>query len=169
MQQIRDWIGQHRLLTAVLVVAAVLIGWWLITPRYLSYANTSAGDCMQADPSVLSGASAGQVNVVPGGLRAGVKVGCGDPHQHEIMAHVEHPAARGEPYPGDALATYAADTCAKVFADYVGRPLEGSSLGATAYYPIRGDWEQKADRTIICIGVDPSQPAVTGSIKGSGR
>lgn len=169
MQRVTDWISSHKLLTAVIVVAAVLLGWWLITPRYLSYANTSAGDCMQADPSVLSGASAGVVNVVPGGLKAGVKVDCNDPHQHEIMALLEHPAPRGEPYPLEELPTYVADACASVFGDYVGRPLEGSSLGATAYYPTRGDWEQGGDRQIICIGVDSTQSAVTGSIRDSGR
>jgi hypothetical protein len=69
----------------------------------------------------------------------------------------------------DAVAVAAADACTELFATYVGRALEGSSLAVTAYFPERAEWEEQNSRTVVCVVVDPVARTVIGSLRGSAR
>lgn len=56
-----------------------------------------------------------------------------------------------------------------MFATYVGRPLEDSTLGVTTLFPERAEWLDQNERTEVCVVTDPATPASTGSVKGSAR
>jgi hypothetical protein len=97
------------------------------------------------------------------------EVDCAAPHMLEVFVQTRHPAAVGEPYPGDAaLQGFAEEQCTgAAFAGYVGRDFDSSSLDAYWTYPDDQGWKAN-DRELLCV-LSPSEGApLTGSAQGTG-
>jgi Septum formation len=96
-------------------------------------------------------------------------VDCAEPHVLEVFLQTQHPAAVGEPYPGDpALQAFAEEQCTGAFAGYVGRDFDSSSLDAYWTYPDDQGWKAN-DRELLCMVALPGGGPVTGSARGSGQ
>ncbi len=159
-----------RITFVALVLLAALVVMRLVTVPLADVRDAVAGDCFGGNPLTLSGNAPGEVHTVPGYATGIPRVACSEPHIWESLGSTALPGAKGVPYPVDEIQAMAADACAGLFATYVGRPLAESELSATAFYPIRADWETRDVRQVACMGVvDPSAGPTTGSIKGSNR
>ena len=95
---------------------------------------------------------------------------CDEPHDSEVFFVVEHPAGPDEPYPGkDILVQFAADEClGQPLTDYLGVPLEQSSLKDFEIVPQESAWED--GRRVLVCGLDTGgEGQITGSVRGTGR
>lgn len=91
-------------------------------------------------------------------------VSCRSSHDLEIFATVE---MEGTDYPGpDAATNFAKEWCHSQFEGFVGAPYENSRLTVSWIHPSRSSWEQRDDRTVLCILGSPE--AVTGTFANSG-
>ena len=95
---------------------------------------------------------------------------CTEPHDFEVYALQEHPAPRGETYPGDdALIEFGSEACYNSFAGYVGASYEESlDLDIDGFWPTEDGWDLAHNRTVICMLI-PYQEGekLTGSRHGS--
>lgn len=89
-------------------------------------------------------------------------VPCAEPHDNEAYFRFVVP---GDEFPGqEALTDQAAARCrAEPFTDYVGRPVESTSLGVFYVLPSQETWERFDDRTIICALFDEGLEPLRGS------
>ncbi len=153
-------------------LGAVLLGLLvmrLVTPPLADVRDALEGDCFAGNPLTITGNRPGEVNTVPGYATGIQRVACAEPHIWESLGLAMLGDPAGAPYPVDAIQAKAADACAERFAAFVGRPLADSELSATAFFPIRDDWEVRGERRVACLAVDPSAPTVTGSLQGADR
>jgi hypothetical protein len=152
--------GLRRLLLAILVIAVVavagIVGYSLLRDEGVDYSKLKVGECFDSSPS----------NEV-----RGVKVkDCSEPHNSEIFFLVTHPAGPDEPYPGkEVLVQFAADAClGQPLTDYLGVPLEQSSLKDFEIVPQESAWED--GRRVLVCGIDTGgEGKITGSVKGTRR
>jgi hypothetical protein len=158
-----------RITFVVVVLLAALVVLRLITPPLADVRDAVEGDCFAGSPLTISANIAGEVHTVPGYATGIQRVGCAEPHIWESLGPATLPGAEGAPYPVNDMQALAADACAARFATFVGRPLAGSQLSATAFYPTREDWEARDVRLVACMIVDPSADTVTGTLRGAGR
>ena len=126
----------------------------------MSVAATALGAC-SSDPNPNKPASKGALKVEQGecllvddGLAAQVAklpvIDCTKSHTHEIFAKVAD--AEHQVYPGQAALEQLAETkCYGAFEDYVGINPFDSSLYITWIVPSLGSWNDKSDRTILCV------------------
>lgn len=97
------------------------------------------------------------------------KLSCDEPHQREVYFVASHPAAFGEPWPGDdALQRYAQRLCYQNFAAFVGVIYELSELGIGALTPPQPNWEDERARFrgITCYVVRNDGKPMVGSMRG---
>jgi len=95
---------------------------------------------------------------------------CSAPHDAEVFAVVDHPAAVGEPYPADGeLEAFAVDACGGPFEEFVGLPYGTSVLDIYFLYPLAPRWTALDDRTIVCAAYDPADLSIRGSLEGANR
>ena len=112
--------------------------------------DLAVGDCFNTVPPLLGIPGIRATNLGnPAGLEP---VGCDQPHAGETI---------GQLAPGSAA------TCEEVFADYVGRAFEGSSLGLWTYVPVDASYTAITDLPSWCVVAVPSGSR-TGSVAGSG-
>lgn len=81
-------------------------------------------------------------------------VDCGEVHDGEVYAVVQHPDdAEEADYPGEeALDTFAQERCqGDPFESYVGTPYADSVLYYTSLRPSEESWERAADREVVCL------------------
>ena len=94
---------------------------------------------------------------------------CSQPHDVEVAAVFEHPAAPGADFPGaDAVDGYATDQCLLRFEAYVGTPYEASSLDVAFVAPGEDGWDA-GDRRIACVLYHVDFEPPTAPVRGSGR
>jgi Septum formation len=160
--------AQRSLIIGGVLVVAALAVYALVTPSLASYRSAKPGACFTGSESVAAGAAAGKVRAVSGSP-SGQTVPCDQPHVQEVMGQADLPGDRGAAFDPDAVPAAAVSACTGLFATYVGRSLDGSSLGATAYYPDRQEWTDANERTVVCMVSDPSAKTITTSLKGSAR
>jgi hypothetical protein len=96
----------------------------------------------------------GECLYVEDGLAAQVAklpvIDCTKSHTHEIFANVVD--TTDQVYPGQASLEQLAETkCYGAFEDYVGISPFDSSLYITWIVPSLGSWNDKDDRTILCV------------------
>ena len=160
--------AQRSLIIGGVLVLASLVVFKLVSPTQVGYRSAKPGDCLVGSDAIAAAARPGVVRTVSGSPAAEI-AGCDQPHIQEVMGQVVLPGDRGVPYPVDGAPAAAITGCTALFATYVGRPLDGSSLGATAFYPERAEWENQFERRVVCVVTVPGPGASTGSVKGSGR
>ena len=79
-------------------------------------------------------------------------VPCTDAHDGEVFAVAMHPAAKGDPYPGDdAVADFAAAECLERFPAYTGSKYDDSDLDVASVRPDEDSWTEKDDRAVACV------------------
>jgi WD40 repeat protein len=92
-------------------------------------------------------------------------VDCGEVHDLEVFAVLEHPAPYGEPYPGELIVDeYAESECGERFQSYTGKTLSESGYFLYWFKPTASGWQDYSDRRITC-----SLQHVDGPITGSAR
>jgi hypothetical protein len=97
------------------------------------------------------------------------KVDCATAHGGEVFAVTEHPAKRGEAFPGNqSVDDYANQTCDSSFAAYVGIDFDSSKLDVKYSSPTADTWST-GDREFICVLQNPDKSALVGSVKGTAR
>jgi hypothetical protein len=183
--------GPHRsLLPAGLLAAAVT----LIGCQSAEEPTPTAAPTPTVEPSVAASESAAP-SVQPGSegeeisafdlevgdcfsverneLTSVIVVECVRSHEYEVFGVFDHPAAPGEPFPGDAVIVEYADTaCQPFFEEYVGHDYQTSIWYITSLTPSDGTWAG-GDREITCTlnrqdDNDNEEPiAVTGSAEGA--
>ncbi|MDA8236389.1 MAG: septum formation family protein [Chloroflexi bacterium] len=158
-----------RLTFALAVILAGLAVMRLITPPLADVRDAVEGDCFAGSPLTISANVAGAVHVVPGFATGIQRVQCSEPHVWESLGLATLPGVAGAPYPVNDIESLVSDVCAARFASFIGRPLAGSELSVTAFYPIRDDWETKDERRVACLVVEPGRGPVTGSLRGANR
>jgi len=148
--------GRTWVLAAVLCVALAACGGGAEPGSETSVFRIRPGDCFNDPPAERQ---LDQVDVVR----------CDQPHDNEVFAAIEHPAAPEEPFPGrDALVGYAEQGCPEPFADYVGATYDQSRFSLFPIVPSADTWA-KGDRQIICALYDHRAGKLTGSVRGSGQ
>ncbi len=99
-------------------------------------------------------------------------VPCELPHQAEIYLHVQHPARRGAPWPGDReMETFARSRCYENFANFSGLIYELSDLEIGWLMPNRTDFEHDVAqfRGIHCYVVHQEGDDLIASARGSAQ
>jgi hypothetical protein len=87
-------------------------------------------------------------------------VDCAGPHDFEAFAEF---ALTGSGYPGDdAVSEEAHATCTEKFQPFVGIAYEVSMFDVNFLAPTEESWNDRDDRTVVCLLFDPAGPS-TGS------
>ncbi|MPZ99377.1 MAG: hypothetical protein GEU80_08590 [Dehalococcoidia bacterium] len=121
--------------------------------------DARVGDCFDDEPAPASAVST-TLPVVP----------CTDPHDNEIYAIVEHPAAADAPYPGGAaVQRFAQDACYEAFSGFVGIPYQESRFAFGMLTPLSDGWERAGDREVLCFLYDFQLEKLAGSTRNSRR
>jgi Septum formation len=94
-------------------------------------------------------------------------VPCTVPHDREVFDRFD---LEGDHYPGEeAVIQAAARACLDAFAGYVGLPyLDQSALTAFPIVPSRRTWEDRGDRTVLCV-LAGAGAALVGSQRDAAR
>jgi WD40 repeat protein len=96
-------------------------------------------------------------------------VDCGDSHDLEVFAVLEHPAPFADPYPGDlALNDYAEQECTERFESFTGKTLEESDYSLHWLSPTESGWLNTSDRRITC-SVQHADGPIAGSARDTGN
>jgi len=124
--------------------------------------DLQVGDCFNL-PEALTSAGAGEtVPIVGIDL-----VDCDQPHDSEIIALVQHPAADGADYPDtDQWRAFADQACVDAFDDAVGQPYAESTLQLAYFMPLTPSWAQ-GERTVRCAATQASGRQLEASVLGS--
>lgn len=92
-------------------------------------------------------------------------VDCTDKHNAEVYGTTE---LKYKDYPGQEYTQSDANKyCLSQFRKYHGGDGTGKGLSLSYLTPTRESWEQKDDRTVVCVVVSPEKE-LTGSLKGTG-
>lgn len=103
----------------------------------------------------------------PDQLSSVPEVDCAEPHDNEVYALVDHPAA--DVYPGDeAIGTFAQDGCLAAFDAYVGKAYLDSELDFGTLTPSAESWAD-GDVQVVCFLYSVDLSKLDGSMKGSAR
>lgn len=95
-------------------------------------------------------------------------VPCDAPHDVEVGAVLDHPAAPGTGFPGvDSVDGYATDQCLRRFEEYVGSPYEASALDVAFVAPGADGWRD-GDRRIACVLYHVDFTPLAGPVAGTG-
>jgi hypothetical protein len=98
------------------------------------------------------------------------RTSCGDPHDAEVFARLEHPAGDDEPYPGNlAMTTFAQQECLGSFEGYIGSSYQTSQLDISYLFPQDVLWSAVDERTVICGAFNVDGSPLVGSVRRSGR
>lgn len=77
---------------------------------------------------------------------------CDQDHVAEVVGTFDHRG--GDDFPGeDDISEAANERCGELFEDYVGAPVEETSLAINSINPTEESWEEADDRETICLAV----------------
>lgn len=93
---------------------------------------------------------------------------CGDPHDAEVFAVLNHTAASDAAYPSQqAMASYVADECVKLWQPYRGVTYEADAeLDFGMFYPTSAGWAA-GDRGYTCHIMRIDGAKITGSLRAA--
>ena len=76
-------------------------------------------------------------------------VDCDEAHEVQVVGLVEHD---GDDFPGDeAISQEAFEECTELFENFVGAPVEETSLSLLPITPTEESWNEADDRESICV------------------
>jgi hypothetical protein len=99
------------------------------------------------------------------------RLGCNEPHDHELIHRADHPADGTAPYPGkEVLTQFATKECYERFQPYVGAAYELSTLDLAFILPPQTNWERNRFRGVLCY-VTPrlKSDRLNATVRASGR
>jgi hypothetical protein len=118
--------------------------------------DLEAGDCFdERDPAA---AIVDEVALRP----------CTEPHEKEVFAVVELPAAGDVRYDEEQIFIDGERACEGAFEGYVGISYDDSALWLFFIYPDRSAW-RSGDRMVTCALYDGDERPLVGSMADSGR
>lgn len=144
--------GGMALAGVILGTIAVVLGavFWVAVALELEetvrYTTLEVGDCYEEpgdDPADV------------------VRQSCEGAHDREVAVVLDHPAERGEPYPGrQGIIEYAGEACLDGIVEYLGTPFEDSPLADYEIIPSRASWDDGNRRVICALGTEDGSPLV---------
>ena len=169
---LRSWRSHKMALGVAAIILAGGLALAVMTPSHVRIGDLRAGDCLY----VPMGKDDLQADV---GLEADVllvlyfqgaeRAPCTASHGHEVLATWTYPEPAGTPWPGrDALVAGRAAACTSAFADYVGRPHDGSALTFTVGVPDEPRWTA-GSRVGICLLYQRDRAFLTSPARGGNR
>ena len=124
----------------------------LSKPRKIYWEDLKAGMCLRTAPE-----SALDMPVVD----------CRAAHEDEVITRTV--MAGPSNWPGDEVIDTSADTkCRTAFATYVGIGYDDSRLELD-FWTVDPDGWRDGGRTLVCLVYDPSDPTLTGALKGTAQ
>jgi Septum formation len=92
-------------------------------------------------------------------------IDCAQPHSNEIYQTVDSPDSV---YPGvDALGSFARVKCLSAFEDFVGISAFDSVLTYSWLVPSLQSWNDKKDRTVLCVLARRDTQEMVGTMRGA--
>jgi hypothetical protein len=177
-EQAGDLIASLRRHPGLVVVMALVLGGLVLltlwTPDAVRVGNLKAGDCLyihasDADTDSPIGRPAGSSSSAVAALYAqgAEKAACDGSHSHEVVLPTVFADPAGTAYPGqDVLRERNQAACEAAFAEYVGRPPEGSALELIVAVPPDASWKNGV-RAAPCLVGDPKGQFLLKPAKGS--
>ena len=140
-------------------------------PTAVTFESVSAGDFALGDPVGASDLAVGDcVNWPPDDAETFEtleRLDCGLPHDAEVFALVDHPAASDADYPGnDSVAEWGVQACYEQWTPYVGRTYEDvPDLDYTFFTPTELGWAKYDDRAIQCLIFNIDETTLLSSVR----
>ncbi|MDO5722448.1 MAG: septum formation family protein [Actinomycetaceae bacterium] len=129
-----------------LALAAAAVGTVVLAGCSTTVMDLKNGDCLNL-PAELDLTTSAEFSV--GSVE---KVECSKDHQAEVIAVLDLETPEDKDFPGvEVLWDRAAKQCMERFEEYVGQPLEESSLEVLPLLPSEESWEQAGDREGLCV------------------
>ena len=179
-EQAGDLVASLRRHPGVTAVVAIVVGGWLVlsllAPATVTVGDLQVGDCLyihaaDADTDSPTGRPAGSSASAMAALYSdgAEKASCDGSHSHEVLLQTTLDDAAGTDYPGaNALIERTRADCEAAFAQYVGRPAEGSALELIIAVPPAAAWMDGV-RAASCLVGDQKGQFLLEPAKGSGR
>jgi hypothetical protein len=128
--------------------------------------------CSDSVPTAEEGACIEELSLV-GNISELPTVDCDEDHAAQVVGLFDHD---GDDFPGDSeIEEEAEERCAELFEDFVGAPVEETSLSFGAIHPTEETWEEADDRETICVAntqdgsdLDQSVEDAADDFEGSG-
>jgi hypothetical protein len=160
------WRSLLRYAWVVVVLGALVVGWWASAKRDSSGQVTTAGDlqvndlrvgdCFDPKGDIGESTELSDVTAKP----------CTEPHRFEVYEVATLPDGD---FPSDAAFGDAIDAnCIPAFADYVGTDFQSSQLDVWPIVPVKDGWDS-GDHSLTCVIAGPDLGELTGSMKGARR
>jgi len=130
--------------------------------------SLKVGDCYNdpatADTTTAAPDATSSTTIV---LQNIFKLDCAQPHDGEVIAVRQDPAASDAAYPAD-LGQQVTDYCKAQFQTVVGIAYDSSVYGLRSEYPTAGTWPN-GDRGESCTAQGQNGAKLTGSVKGTAK
>jgi hypothetical protein len=178
-EQAGDLAASARRHPGIVAIIAIVVGGWLVlnlaTPTPVKVRDLQAGDCLyiraaDADRDSPTGRPAGSSTSAVAALYSdgAEKASCDGSHSHEVLLQTTLADGAGTEYPGrDVLVERTRAACEAAFAEYVGRPPEGSALELIVAVPPDASWTDGV-RAAPCLVGDPTGQFLLRPANGSG-
>jgi hypothetical protein len=178
-EQAGDLVASMRRHPGAVAIIAIVLGGWLVlnlaTPAPVDVRDLQAGDCVyihaaDADTDSPTGRPAGSSTSAVAALysQGAEKAPCDGSHSHEVILQTTLADGAGTEYPGaNALVERTRSACEAAFAEYVGRPPEGSALELIIAVPPDASWTDGV-RAAPCLVGDPKGQFLLKPVTGSG-
>jgi hypothetical protein len=134
---------------------------------------TAGAACSDSVPTAEEGACIEELSFA-GGVSELPTTDCDEDHAGQVVGLFDHDG--DDDFPGeDVIQEEAIDRCQDLFEDFVGAPVEETSLSIAEINPTEDTWEQADDRETICVAtagdggdLDQSVEDAADDFEGSG-
>ena len=90
-------------------------------------------------------------------------VDCDDDHEAQVVGTFDH---EGDDFPGEgAIIEEAEEKCQDLFDDFVGAPVEETSLNLNTINPTEETWNEADDRETLCMAVSADGTSLDQSVE----
>ena len=90
-------------------------------------------------------------------------VDCDEPHEVQVVGLYEHD---GDDFPGDEVISQEAfEECLELFENFVGAPIEETSLDMIPITPTEESWNEADDRESICAATSSDGTELTETVE----
>jgi hypothetical protein len=119
------------------------------TAAGLTFLAAAGVACSDSVPTAEEGACIEELSLI-GDISELPTVDCDEDHAAQVVGLFDHDG--GDDFPGDdEIEEEANERCQELFEDFVGAPVQETSLSFGAINPTEETWEQADDRETICV------------------
>lgn len=119
------------------------------TAAGLTFLAAAGVACSDSVPTAEEGACIEELSLI-GDISELPTVDCDEDHAAQVVGLFDHEG--GDDFPGDdEIEEEANERCQELFEDFVGAPVQETSLSFGAINPTEDTWEQADDRETICV------------------